>query len=429
MSEMALVSSKRSRLQSLIERGSSGATKALSLQASPANFFSTIQVGITSIAILSGIVGEKALIEPITSMLSIFGMTAELSKSVASVLTILILTFLSVVFGEIIPKRIGLMMPEKISSMVAIPMYIILKVFSPVVWIFSKSSQTIIKLLGLDKIEPAAVTNEEVKDLVGQGVHEGVFHESEKQIISNVLHMDEKRCSTIMTHKSDIVAIDLNVDYEENLKLIMNSEFSRVIVTNGSFDKVSGFIHIISLMQEIKDGKTIDFEKHMEKILYVPQSATATQVLESFKKYKKEMAIVINEYGDNLGIITMHDIMNSVVGIDSEPDEGNSQFKKRDDGSYLVDGSISLEDLAHHLNIREIYNIDTEIHTLNGLIMSEMGCVPEVGQTASLEINEHINLDIEIVDMDKNCIDKIILKITDNRNPVNNSASLETVED
>jgi putative hemolysin len=406
MSEMALVSSKKARLQQMVDKGSIGAVKAIGLQENPAYFLSSIQVGITTISILSGIFGEKSLIEPVTQILTDFGISAITAKPVANVLVIVFLTFLSVVFGEIIPKRIGLVLPEKVAVVLSIPMFWISRTAFPVVWLFKQSSEWIMKLFGLHKIQQAPVSNEEIKEMMERGAEAGVFHESEQQIVANVLHMDEKKVETIMTHRGDLFYIDMEDDFNANIEKIVSSDYSRIIVTKGGTDNILGIVHLTKILQLIQKNEKFDFTNVMEEPLYVPETITTTQVLENFKRRRSEMAVVVNEYGANIGIVTLVDIMEAIVGdIAGDDEEGNEEIQLNSDGSLTVDGLVSLDKLANHFELDKLHEKDG-FSTLAGLLMEKAGAIPKEGAAYAMEYKD-FNLEFLILKMQANRVLKV----------------------
>lgn len=408
MSEMSLVSARKARLQQLADKGSIGALKAMALQENPSYFFSAVQVGITTISILSGILGEKSLLEPINSALLSMGMEATLSKSISSVLVIVILTFLSVIFGEIIPKRIGLVLPERIASTLAIPMSGLSKAFFPLIWLLTTTSSKIMCLLRLDKIQQAPVSNEEVKEMMEAGSSAGIFHEVEQQIVANVLHMDEKKAVSIMTHRADLFYIDIEDGFQSNINKITENHYSRVVVVDGEVNNVIGIVQVTKIMSLIRQNQEFDFKEYMDKPLYLPETISTTQVLENFKRKKTEVAIIVNEYGENIGIITLVDIMESIVGdILTDEYETDPEIQVREENSYLVDGLISLDKLSQYFAIEEIKTSES-VNTLAGLVMETSGIIPYEG----FKIEFHYKtctLEVEVVDMDQNCLDKVLI--------------------
>ncbi len=412
MSEIALISAKRSRLQQIIENkqfGYNGAREALLLQENPRMFLSTIQVGITSISILSGIVGEKSLIAPLASFFVEQGLTEKFSFGLASGLVIVSITFMSVIFGEIIPKSIALAISDKIASFIAIPMSVLAKTTYPFVWLFTETSELILKIMKISRFENTTVTNEEIKELMGQGTEAGVFHENEQQLVANVLHMDERSAVSIMTHRGEWKFIDINDSFEENRNKIIENKLFKILVVDGDINNILGFIDVSNILSLICVGKNFNFKDYVEEPLYLPQTVTISQVLEQFKSMKKDVTIIINEYGENIGIVSLKDIMSSIIGDIAVPkEEEDKEIKKREDGSYIVDGLIALDKLSSKLSIEDL-KINS-VNTISGLVMYYAGRVPDVGDVFKIEKQEY-NMEIEVLDMDKNCIDKVLIKL------------------
>ncbi len=409
MTEMALVSSKKARLQQLVDKGSIGARKALALQDSPGHFLSTIQVGITTISILSGIIGEKSLVEPTMSFLMSLGLDEHTSKTTASIMVIVCLTFMSVIFGEIIPKRLGLVLPERIAAVFSIPMNFLTKISFPVVWLLTYISEGLLNFFGVNKIEQTKVSNEEIKEMMEAGSTAGVFHMAEQEIVANVLHMDEKKAVSIMTHRTDLFYIDLNDGFEKNIEKIIYGEHSKVLVVEGSVNNVMGIINVVDILSLIHKDEVFDLKGKMKKPLYLPESVTTTQVLEHFKVNKSEMAIIVNEYGENIGLITLVDIMESIVGdVGAKDDDEDPEIIEREDGTYLIDGLISLDKFGSYFKIEEIRTSES-VHTLAGLIFEHSGMIPKTGYKTQVDYKD-CEIFIEIMDMDNNCIDKVLVK-------------------
>lgn len=413
MTEMALVSSKKARLQQLIDKGSIGAIKALALQDNPAHFLSAIQVGITTISILSGIIGEKALVEPTMNFLMNFGLEESVAKSTASVVVILCLTFMSVIFGEIIPKRLGLVLPERIAAIFSIPMNFLTKISFPIIWLLTYVSEGLMNFVGVNRIEQTKVSNAEIKEMMEAGSSAGVFHEAEQEIVANVLHMDEKKAVSIMTHRTDLFYIDLNDGFEANIEKIIYGEHSKILVVEGSVNNVMGIIQVVDILSLIHKDEEFNLQEKMKKPLYLPESVTTTQVLEQFKLNKSEMAVIVNEYGENIGLVTLVDIMESIVGdVGAYTDEEDQEIVEREDGSHLIDGLISLDKFGSYFKIDEI-KTNESVHTLAGLIFEHSGFIPKAGYKAQIKYKD-CELFIEIMDMDNNCIDKVLVKKVDN---------------
>ena len=426
MSEVAIISSKKARLQQQIDKGSSGAIVALKLQEDPSRFLSAIQIGITSIGILNGIVGEKSLGEPFAAFLMQLGLTQSVAQPVSSVTIIVALTFLSVVFGELIPKTIGLAKAEKIASIVAIPLNLIAKVFFPLVWFFSKTSKVFLKLIGLGNIKQDPVSNAEVNQLMLEGSEAGIFHKDEGKMVANVLHMDERKATAIMTHRSEWEFVDITLPFAEVKNAITNTAYSNILIVDGAVDNVLGFVNIKDILQSLCSNKEFDIKHFLEQPINLPITVTTSQVLEEMKRGRRDLAFIINEYGESVGLITKNDIMSAIVGEIMEDDEpGEQDIVHRDDGSYLVDGFITLDKLKSEFNFGEEFDKFNGITNLNGFIMGSFGRIPKVGAILTLETDSS-KIMIEVVDMDKNIVDKVLLRIESKM--VDDNSSLETAE-
>ena len=412
MSEIALISAKKTRLQQIIDNkkfGYKGAKEALLLQENPRMFLSTVQVGITSISILSGIVGEKSLIVPLSTFFIQQGLTEKFSLGLASGLIIALITFMSVIFGEIIPKSIALSISDKIAAFIAIPMSVLAKTTYPFVWLFTATSEVILRILKINRFEGSTVTNEEIKELMGQGTEAGVFHENEQELVANVLHMDERSAVSIMTHRGEWHFIDIHDDCKIIREKIMYNKLMKILVVDSDINNILGFVDVSNILEFICENKSFDLKKFIEEPLYLPETVTISQVLEHFKSLKKDVAIMINEYGENIGMVSLKDIMSSIMGnITINKEEEDKEIKKREDGSYIVDGLINLDKLEHKLNIEDLKLVG--VNTISGLVMYHAGKVPSVGDIVKIEKSDYL-IQIEVLDMDKNCIDKVLIKL------------------
>lgn len=410
MSEVAIISLKKARLQHLVDKGSRGAMMALKLQEDPSRFLSSIQIGITSIGILSGIVGEKSLGGPFSEFLMSLGLTQALTQPVSSVSIIVFLTYMSVVFGELVPKTIGLVLSEKIACVVSIPLNVLANIFFPLVWLFSKTGKMCLKVLGLGNIEQEPVSNEEIKQLMSEGENAGVFHKEEGKMVANVLHMDEKSATSVMTHRSEWDVINIRLPFEEVKAQIIASEHSKLLIVDGTLDNLLGFISIKNILSKLCNSANFDVTEFIEQPLYLPITVTASQVLEELKRNRRDISIVINEYGENVGLITMSDIMSAIVGdIEPEDEPGEEDIVDRKDGSFLIDGLIALDKLKSEFDLGDEFDRFAGISNLNGFMMGSFGKIPSVGAILNLESNGK-RVSLEVVDMDKNCIDKVMAR-------------------
>ncbi|MCQ9376135.1 hemolysin family protein [Methyloversatilis sp. XJ19-13] len=411
MSEIAIVSSRKARLIGLADDGNRGAQAAVRLHEDPSNFFSTIQVGITSIGILSGAMGETALADPLAVWLAGFPLIEPYARTIALSIVVVGITYCSVVVGELVPKRLALLAPETIASLISRPMVLLALIARPLVVVLSASSNTLLRLAGARKTEEPPITDEEINVLMGQGAEAGVFHQSEQQIVSNVLRLDEQRVGAIMTPRKDIFAVDLD-DPEEDIRArIADSPYSRVLVCRDGVEHVLGVLQTGSLLKRSLAGITIDrasIEALLTPPLYVPDTVSTAQLLENFRRTRKHLALLVDEYGDLQGLVTVNDVLAAIVGDISVEDINEVQeIVQREDGSWLVDGSTSISKLKSVVGLEEELPGEESggFHTVGGFVLHVLGRIP-----VPADYFEMPGLRIEVMDMDRNRIDKVLVQ-------------------
>jgi putative hemolysin len=406
MSEMAVVSSRKARLQRMADDGHPGALSAQALNDEPGGFLSTVQVGITMIGVLSGVVGEGLIAVPIAHWLSQFSLLEPYAKGISVALAVTLITFLSVVVGELVPKRLALRAPERIASLVARPMIWFSRITRPLVWALSWSSNGLVRLLGGKGSEEPPVTDDEIKVLMEQGAEAGVFHESEQAIVSNVLRLDEQRIGAIMTPRMDIYAIDLDDEDGSVRAQIAESPHARVVVCRGGLEHILGVLRIGDLLRPALQGESLNVEQHLSPPLYLPETISTTQLLESFRRERVQFGLIVDEYGDLQGVVSLTDVLTAIVGELPEPDTGGeSDVVQREDGSWLVDGSLGLERLKAVLEIEELpAEEERSFHTVGGFAMHRLGRIPSV-----TDHFEAAGFRFEVVDMDRNRVDKVLV--------------------
>ncbi len=410
MSEIAVVSSRKSRLQRLADDGSPGAHSALALHGEPSNFLSTIQVGITSVGILSGAIGEAALADPLAAWLGQYALLEPYAKGIALTLVVVGLTYFSVVVGELVPKRLGLLAPEGIASLIARPMNALSRFARPLVWLLSSSSSLLLRLMGARRKEEPPVTDDEINVLMEQGAEAGVFHESEQEIVSNVLRLDEQRIVSIMTHRSDIYLIDLGDPDEEIRRRLAESPYERIVVCRDGLEHIIGILRTSDLLKAALEGAPLDIEGVLRAPLFVPESVTTTQLLENFRTARMQFALIVDEYGELDGLVTLTDVLTAIVGeLPSSDLPEELDLVEREDGSWLADGSVSIDRLKSALEIDEDLPGEAEnaFNTLGGFIMHMLGRIPTVTEHVEWE-----DLRFEVMDMDKNRVDKVLVTRT-----------------
>ena len=423
LSEMAVVSSRKARLQAIAEEGSDGAKAALKLIEQPNRFLSTVQIGITLIGIMAGAFGGAALSEPVSQWLqTTFDMTQRTAGTVSVALIVGLTTYLSLVIGELVPKRIALSNPEMIARRMAVPMTYLSRIAAPLVWVLSNSTLLITKLLGVKQNPDIQVSEMEVLAMVREGVESGTFAEDEQVMVEGVMRLDAIRIGSLITPRTEVTALDINDERDTLRTKISDKTFATYPVINGSMDKVLGVVRAKDVLVCLLNHKDIDLESIMIEPLFIPESLTVSHALEQFKRTGMHTAMVVGEYGGIEGLVRMHDILEQIVG---ELDEGElathmPEAVKRDDGSWLLDGKISVDKLrTFYPDITIPENEDGHYETLAGFIMVRLGRVPVVGDKFIWDL-----VRFEVVDMDDTRIDRVMTSSV----PVEHKATADSVK-
>lgn len=404
MSEIAIVTSRKSRLQALADKGDSGAATALAMAREPTRFLSTVQIGITSIAIMSGIVGEAALAEPLREWFVVRGLDADRAGYLATALVVVAITFFSIVAGELVPKRFGQLHPESVARRVALPMSLLALVVKPFVFLLSMSTNALLALFRVRDNSNSAVTEEDIHAVLKEGSDAGVIEDHEHTIVRNVFRLDDRPIVSLMVPRVDVVYLDLDGPAERNREILEQGEHTRMPVVRGGMQEVLGVVSTRTLLAQAMRGDVLDFETHMRKPLYVPESVTGMELLQQMRTSGVQLAFVIDEYASVQGIVTQHDLLEAIAGefSTSVPEEAWAML--RDDGSWLLDGLIPLHELKDRLQISELPQENHgRYHTLNGLFMLLMGRLP-----ATTDHFVWREWRFEVVDMDGNRIDKVL---------------------
>lgn len=410
MSEMAMVSAKQMRLKLMAEDGSGAAEKVMELQGNSERMLSTIQVGITMIAMLSGIIGEKALIVPISEMLISMGISNGLALTMASVIGLVGLAFLSVVFGEIIPKRIGLVMPERIAVIAAYPMIYLSKIAFPIVWMFSAASAFMLRVLKLNNIKQTAMSEEEVKEAVVQSIKEGGIKAENGELIENVLHLDKRSANAIMTTRADFYYIDINAPFEKNYETLVNSKFSKVLVMNEETEEIFGYVYLKNILSNLCTKEEFNIMDYVKSLIVLPETVTPIQILSKIKT-KSEAALIINEYGENIGLVCLSDVLEALVGdVDVAEENEVQDITQIAENKYLVDGELDFKQLEKLIGAS--LEEDPHVNTVSGLVMKIAAEVPKTGYHFEIiSTNGKVKILGMVVDMDKNFVDKVEIEI------------------
>ncbi len=406
MSEIAVVSSRKARLQKLADDDSPGAQSALALSNEPSTFLSTIQVGITTVGILSGAIGETALADPLTAWLSGFALIEPYARGIALTVVVVGLTYFSVVVGELVPKQLGLLAPEKTASVIAPPMNMLARLAGPLVWLLSASSSSLLRLMGAVRKDEPPITDEEIKVLMEQGSEAGVFHKSEQAIVSNVLRLDDQRIGAIMTHRTDIYLLDLTDPEEEIRNRIAESPYTRLVVCRDGLEHIVGILRTADILKDALAGKPLEIEHALRPPLYVPEGVSTTHLLENFRTSRQQCALIVDEYGELQGLVTLTDVLTAIVGeLPSSDIPEEQDIVARVDGSLLIDGGVSIERFKSVLEIEEDLPGEEEnaFNTLGGFAMYMLGRIPAVADRF-----EAAGCRFEVMDMDKNRVDKML---------------------
>jgi len=402
MSEIAIVTAKKSRIAALASKGSSSAKAALKLAEDPTQFLSTVQIGITSIGIMNGIFGESILAEPFAIWLQTIGLSASTSSTVATVLVVVVVTYVSIVIGELVPKRVGQISAEKIACVVARPMEWLAILTKPFVMLLSKSTHLLMNLFGFKQLTDQTLTEEDIQAMLREGSSSGVIEQHEHEMVRNVFRLDERSIASLMVPRSDIIYLDIGLPLKLNYQRVMQSPHSRFPVANGQLDEIIGVINSKELLAQAITDEDVDLSKLVKPCNFVPESLSGMELLDYFRHSDTQMVFVVGEYGDVKGLVTLHDLMEALTGefYCEEPD--NLFVVEREDGSLLLDGLLPIVELKDVLQIEELPD-ESHYHTLNGLIMQIVGRVPATGDKVAVSTWE-----LEIVDMDGRRVDKVI---------------------
>lgn len=404
MSEIALVTARRARLSRLAEDGDSAAAVAVKLHDEPTRFLSTIQIGITSIGILSGIVGEAVFAAPLAIWMSGLGLDVEVSMILATVVVVVTITYFSIVIGELVPKRLGQSNPEGIARLVARPMRALAVVTRPFVRLLSFSTDTILRLLGMHPQEAPSVTEEEIHAMLEEGSEAGVIEQQEHDMVRNVFRLDDRQVGSLMIPRADIVFLDVELPVADNLRLVADSDHSRFPVCRGGLHEVLGTVSAKQLFnQSLKSGK-VDLTALLLPAVFVPETLTGMDLLEHFRASGTQMVIVVDEYGEVQGLVTLQDVLEAVTGEFKPRRQEDAWAVQREDGSWLLDGLIPLPELKDRLELKAVPEEDKgRYHTLSGLVMWLLGRLPQTGDHA-----EWGHWRFEVVDLDGKRVDKVL---------------------
>jgi putative hemolysin len=406
MSEISLISARKVRLQQMSKDGIRSAQAALDISENPNKFLSTVQIGITLIGILSGALGGASISSDLSIVFEKISWLQPYSEILAVAIVVLLTTYFSLVIGELIPKRLGMNSPEKIASAVAMPMKAISWLTSPIVRLLSASTDIGLKIMGIEKSTDPIITEEEIKVLMKQGTQSGIFESAEEDMVTGIFRLGERYIDSIMTPRTEIEWIDLDEPFEVILEQVINSNHSRFPVATGELDNVQGMLLVKDLLSRSLNGAIPSIPDIIQPPLFVPDSTSALKALDLIKEAGAHAALVIDEFSGVLGMVTLYDVLKSIVGsIPTAGEEEEIQILQREDGSWLLDGLLDIDDIKELLGIETLPEEDrVGFQTLGGFMMTMLDSIPEVGQYFDV-----YNMRFEIVDMDGKRVDKVLV--------------------
>ncbi|MBX3633846.1 MAG: HlyC/CorC family transporter [Rubrivivax sp.] len=407
MAEMGLTAARKARLQVMVEAKEGGAEAAMALHEDPTRWLSTVQIGITSIGLLNGIVGEAAFARPLADwMVERFAVGEQAANIASTAGVVILITYFTIIFGELVPKRIGQMFPEPVARLAARPMLWLSTATKPFVVLLSASTQAILRLLGLGGKTPgASVTEEEIAAQLEEGLDAGVIEAQEHQMVRNVFRLDDRQIGSMMIPRAEIVWLDTSDTLEELLARIAESGHTRYPVCRGSLDDVQGVLSAASLLQPLARGERPLLADHMQPPVFVPETLSGMELLEHFKQSGTDLVFVVDEYGAVQGVITERDLLEAITGEFGAPSDEDAWAVRREDGSWLMDGLIPVPELKDRLELKELPEEDRgRYNTLAGMIMLLLGRLPHTADAV-----EWAGWRFEVVDLDGKRVDKVLV--------------------
>jgi putative hemolysin len=410
MSEMALTASRKARLQVMVEAGEPGAAAAMDLHENPTKFLSTVQIGITSIGVLNGIVGESAFSSPLSHWLvDTFHVAPGTAAIAATGLVVMIITMLTIIFGELVPKRVGQMFPETVARLVARPMNVLSAAARPLVALLSMCTNAVLRLLGIQGGPSRSVTEEEIAASLEEGLDAGVIEAQEHQMVRNVFRLDDRQIGSMMIPRAEIVWLDAADSIESQLQSIADSGHTRFPVCRGSLDDVIGVLGAHSLLQPLARGERPQLAEHLQPPVFVPETLSGMELLEHFRRTSADLVFVVDEYGAVQGVITERDLLEAITGEFGATTDENSWAVQRADGSWLMDGLIPVPELKDRLALKELPEEDRgRYNTLAGMVMLLLGRLPNTADSVEWE-----GWRFEVVDLDGKRVDKVLVTATE----------------
>jgi len=402
MSEIALIAARKGRLQPLAAEGDAGAQAALRLHEGPTQFLSTIQIGITSIGILNGIVGEAALAPVLVAWLNRQGLEGKFVEYAATAAVVVLITYFSIVLGELVPKRLGQLDPEAVARRLARPMELLARFTRPFVALLAGSTRLVLRALGIQDAQARPVTEEEIHALLVEGSESGAIEEEEHDIVRNVFRLDDRQIGSFMVPRREVVSLDVSLPWAQNVERIEESRHTRYPVVRGGLRDVVGVISARGLLVRALRGQPPQWETDAQPPVFVPESLTGMELLQNFRASGAQLAFVVDEYGEVLGIVTLRDLLEAITGEFRSGRPEDQWAVMRDDGSWLLDGLMPIPELKDRLGLGALPE-EERYHTVSGLLMMLLGRLPQTGDKTDWD-----GWRFEIVDMDGKRIDKVL---------------------
>lgn len=407
MAEIAVVSARKLRLQARAERGDLGAAAALRLANAPGRFLSSVQIGITLVGILAGAFGGATLAEQLAGWFISLGVPARYSETAGVGIVVLGITYFSLVLGELAPKQIALLYPERVASLAARPMQLISRLTSPIVRVLSASSGLVVRAFGIRPGDEPAVSEDEVKRLIDQGTELGVFEPIEDSIVDQVFRLGDRRVISLTTPRPEVVWLDLEDPLDENLEKLRGSDYRYFPVARSKLDNLVGMVSASDLFQQLLGGEELDLERAVKPALLIPENTPAFVLLERIRESGAEAAVVIDEYGGIQGLVSLTDVLEALVGdLPGSEEKIDPVISRREDGSWLIDGMLPADEFRGLFNLAALPGEGGEFQTVGGFVLSVLGTIPEPGDHF-----EFSGLRIEVVDMDGRRIDKVLVML------------------
>lgn len=405
MSELAIVSARKARLKQASDEGSPGAQVALELTEEPTRFLSTVQIGITLVGVLAGAFGGATLARAIADVLEGIAPLESYARAIGLGVVVLMITYLSLVIGELVPKRLAMQNPEGVASLVARPMRLLAWIAGPVVALLTLSTNVVLRVMGVRDSSTPAITEDEIRIMLEQGTQAGVFEASEQHMVERVFQLDDRHISAIMTPRTEVVWLDIRATEDEVRAVLSRAQYSCIPVCAGSLDRVVGTLHTKDLLRRCLRGASVVLTEHLVPPSFVPENVVASRVIRLFKANETPMLIVIDEYGGVQGIVTEHDLLEAFIGdVPSAGDAAEHRAVQRADGTWLLDGLLHIDEVKARLDISNLPQDNLGVYeTLAGFMLSCFARIPQEGDTFEWD-----GWVFEVIDMDGHRIDKVL---------------------